>query len=310
VLKITRTSSSARPSHNKLEEIDPATLEQLRDRRPSQVIDDQTPPPSSPSGRKPSITKFHIRDAEIGPDDAAISCDPETCKHHHHRRSSISSTISITCSDEETDETDNMPERSEEHTIPLKPYTVPLFRASWCAELEGDRCAEMSRLLAHPGQKNWVDQMIYHLGRPVYDKELVQLWTTVSRQEMPDREWLRKTREMLTWYTDGASNHEWEEFKEVVGWPGDDNNLLEFTHEGSGRRGSTGDLPSPTMNAIVEEEEDSEPEVKPAVKPKSPSKSSEPESKSESKPEFKPNPLPSNFLDVSALGKKKKNVSR
>lgn len=246
VLTIRRTSTSAQSSFDHPQ----APWEHFRGRLPSQAIDDEPSSPLLPTSRRGSrlsLGKLQLHDNSDSAE-LPLSCDPETCKHHHHRRSSISSTVSITCSEESDDESDLMGEVT--HTINLMPaqfsQLVPLM----------DRPGEMSELLKHRYNQAWVQAVIYQVGKDVYEKEVLPLWTGTSRDTVSDREWLRKSRDLLIPSGDHNSKT-WCTFKNVVGWPGEDKELEEH-HGHHARRNSTGDanFPSPPMNAISEEEEE------------------------------------------------------
>lgn len=143
-------------------------------------------------------------------------------------------------------------EEVTELSIPLSTIDQLHLEGHWTM-LNNERVDEMKFILSRKANHNWISNMIYHLGRPVYESELVPLWTEVTRKEMPDREWLRRTKKVLTFYTGGAPSREWTEFKELVGFWGEDSDL-EHSWEKE-RRASTSEIPSPPMNVIAEEEE-------------------------------------------------------
>jgi len=178
-------------------------------------------------------------------------CDEKHCSNHHHRQSS-SSIVSIKCDKSDEDEA-NAAERLASY---MEPYTsqmlVPLV----------DRPQEMRELLGHRSNKDWASLVRRTFGEKLYKSQCLPLWTETSRRTMPDREWLKRTKDLLTHktrggYTDGRL---WSEFCAMVGW--DESGVEmeeEWTKNGRSRSSQTRSHShdsSPQMNAILEAEDE------------------------------------------------------
>jgi hypothetical protein len=186
--------------------------------------------------------------------------EAEICARHHHRQFS-SSTVSIACSDHE----DVMCSLAIEHdqidsdfdaSIIIEPLApsmlIPLI----------NRPKEVADLLEHNANKPWTKMVQNTLGMEVYEKECLPLWVESGRKAMPDLQWLRRSKQLLTGGgCDGIVDEGlWNEFCGMVGWDCSDISLDEqgmvtrrrascesFKSNGSGK-----------MSSIAEEEEELE----------------------------------------------------
>lgn len=187
-------------------------------------------------------------------------CDENHCSNHHHRQSS-SSTISIKCDRSDEDESNYIADRSEAgeieasiHMEPMAPQMlVPLM----------DRPAEMAELLAHRSNRDWASLVRRTVGDKLYKAHCLPLWTGTDRRSLPDREWLRRSKELLVRKSCGGctDGRLWSEFCAMVGW---DESEIEIEEEWarsysySPRRSTSRESGSPQMKAILEVEDEEE----------------------------------------------------
>lgn len=179
-------------------------------------------------------------------------CDEKHCSNHHHRQSS-SSIVSIKCDKSDEDEA-NAIERLANREIHMEPCApqmlVPLV----------NRRQEMRELLEHRSNKDWASLVRRTFGEKLYKAQCLPLWTETGRRTMPDREWLRRTKDLLTHKTRGGcvDGRLWSEFCAMVGW---DESGIEMEEEwaknGHSRSPRTRSHDSsPQMNAILEAEDE------------------------------------------------------
>jgi len=151
-------------------------------------------------------------------------CDEEVCDRHHHRQS-VSSTVSIFCSERDWGSEDGMDvgllppedEKIETHVAmePMAPtMLIPLV----------DRPDEMRDILHHPANRTWVKLAQRVVGPETYQTECLPLWVETPRHRLPDMEWLRRTKGFLWKKGCGGIGDRrlWNEFCDMVGWnPGE-----------------------------------------------------------------------------------------
>ncbi|RPB05439.1 hypothetical protein L873DRAFT_1825185 [Choiromyces venosus 120613-1] len=189
-------------------------------------------------------------------------CDEKHCSNHHHRQSS-SSTVSIKCDKSDEDEANAIERRLAngeiEATIYMEPCSpqmlVPLV----------DRPQEMRELLEHRSNKDWASLVRRTFGEKLYKAQCLPLWIETDRPSMPDREWLRRSKDLLMRKACGGctDGRLWSEFCAMVGWDESEAEMEEewtrsSSHSHSPRTRSHSHDSSPQMNAIleVEDEED------------------------------------------------------
>ncbi|KAF8252361.1 hypothetical protein K440DRAFT_633653 [Wilcoxina mikolae CBS 423.85] len=195
---------------------------------------------------------------EMGSVSSGVSGD-EICPRHHHRQS-VSSTVSIPCSNRDDDEVLGHMDHFEgeiETSIAMEPIApsmlVPLV----------DRSDEMSELLKHPANESWIHLVQNTIGRDVYENKCISLWTKTDRDQMSDSEWLKMSKKLLSKKGCGGicDNRLWHEFCGMVGW---DSGSVIFEdeddyEESSMRRPSReGLVLSGEMGSIAEELEEEE----------------------------------------------------
>ncbi|CUS14915.1 unnamed protein product [Tuber aestivum] len=185
-------------------------------------------------------------------------CDEKHCSNHHHRQSS-SSIVSIKCDKSDEDEA-NAKERlahgevgATTHMEPCAPQMlVPLV----------DRPREMRELLGHRSNKDWASLVRRTFGEKVYKAQCLPLWTETDRRTMPDREWLRRTKDLLMRKACGGctDGRLWSGFCAMVGWDesgiGMEGGWTKSGHSHSPRTRSHSHDSSPQMNAILEAEDE------------------------------------------------------
>jgi hypothetical protein len=195
-----------------------------------------------------SIPRHHRFD-EPGSED-------EICPRHHHRQS-VTSTVSITCSEGE-EEVDDLPSHLErfegaiESSIAMEPMAptmlVPLV----------DRCAEMKELLEHPANREWTKLVQNTIGVEDYEKKCLPLWTETSREVMPDLEWLMRSKAVLSKKGCGGicDGRLWIEFCGMVGWDaGAPLEEIDALRRRQSRESLVSTGSSGKMSSIAEEEE-------------------------------------------------------
>ncbi|KAA8901372.1 hypothetical protein FN846DRAFT_754029, partial [Sphaerosporella brunnea] len=179
--------------------------------------------------------------------------DDEICHRHHHRQS-ITSTVSITCSDRDEEDLPSHMDHIEgeiESTIAMEPMApsmlVPLV----------DRCEEMQDLLAHLANQAWVKLVQNTISAETYEQKCLRLWTETSREQMPDLEWLMRSKALLSKKGCGGicDGRLWNEFCGMVGWdsgaPLEEIDMLRHRES----RESLDSTSSGKMSSIAEEEE-------------------------------------------------------
>jgi len=187
-------------------------------------------------------------------------CDENHCRNHHHRQSS-SSTISIKCDRSDEDESNYIADRYEAgdieasiHMEPMAPQMlVPLM----------DRPTEMLELLEHRSNRDWASLVRRTVGDKLYKAQCLPLWTETDRRSLPDREWLRRSKELLIRKSCGGctDGRLWSEFCAMVGW---DESEIEMEEEWArsysynSRRSTSRESGSPQMKAILEAEDEEE----------------------------------------------------
>lgn len=140
----------------------------------------------------------------------------EICPRHHHRQS-VSSTVSIPCSNRDDDEVLGHLDHFEgeiETSIALE-----LIAPSMLIPLV-DRSDEMSELLKHPANESWIHLAQNTIGRDIYENKCTPLWTKTNRDQVPDSEWLKTSQKLLTKKGCGGicDGRLWHEFCGMVGW--------------------------------------------------------------------------------------------
>ncbi|CAZ82855.1 unnamed protein product [Tuber melanosporum] len=185
-------------------------------------------------------------------------CDEKHCSNHHHRQSS-SSTISIKCDKSDEDEAsaiERLANGETGATIHMDPYAlqmlVPLV----------DRPQEMRELLERGSNKAWASLVRRTFGEKLYKAQCLPLWTETDRWTMPDREWLRRTKDLLMRKACGGctDGRLWSGFCAMVGWDESEIEMEEGRAKNgrshcSGARSRSHDS-SPQMNAILEVEDE------------------------------------------------------
>jgi hypothetical protein len=229
--------------------------------------------PIHPTGSDESLESAALRHRgnsvgsdENSPDEAVFpgglelsTCSDEICRRHHHRQS-VSSTVSITCSDRDEDDLAGQLDNFDgdiESSIALEPISpnmlVPLV----------DRCGEMADLLAHPANKSWTKLVQNTIGIDAYENKCLSLWTKTERSQMPDLEWLRRSKALLSKKGCGGicDGRIWNEFCGMVGWDAGAPLDEQEPHKGPSARSSRESLVSTSsgkMSSIAEQQEEEE----------------------------------------------------
>jgi hypothetical protein len=192
----------------------------------------------------------HHRQDEPGDEDAV-------CSRHHHRQS-VTSTVSITCSEGDEEGVDDLPSHLErfegaiESSIAMEPMAptmlVPLV----------DRCAEMQELLEHPANREWTKLVQNTIGMEAYEGKCLPLWTQTPREVMPDLEWLMRSKAALSKKGCGGicDGRLWIEFCGMVGWDaGAPLEEIAALRRRQSRESLVSTSSSGKMSSIAEEEE-------------------------------------------------------
>ncbi|PWW71992.1 hypothetical protein C7212DRAFT_229415, partial [Tuber magnatum] len=182
-------------------------------------------------------------------------CDERHCSNHHHRQSS-SSIVSIKCDKSDEDEA-SAKERLANGEIGATKHMEPPQMLVPLA----DRPREMRELLGQRSGKDWACLVRRTFGEKLYKAQCLPLWTETDRPTMPDREWLRQTKDLLMRKTRGGSTDGrlWSEFCAMVGWGEGKIEMEGWAKSGHlcspGTRSCSHDS-SPQMNAILEMEDE------------------------------------------------------
>lgn len=92
-----------------------------------------------------------------------------------------------------------------------------------------DRPEEMKELLENPRNEMWAHRARSVLGKETWEKRCLPLWTGTGRTEMSDREWLKRSKEILVRRGGGGVGDRqlWCEFCAMVGWDVEEETMLE-----------------------------------------------------------------------------------
>ncbi|KAF8539970.1 hypothetical protein BDD12DRAFT_804858 [Trichophaea hybrida] len=176
---------------------------------------------SSSNSSAENMTPHSVEDSlfpgglEMGSVSSGVGGD-EICPRHHHRQS-VSSTISIPCSNHDDDEVlSHMDHFKGEIETSI---AMELMAPSMLVPLV-DRSDEMSELLKHPVNESWIHLVQNTIGRDVYENKCIPLWTKTDRNQMSDSEWLKMSKLLLSKKGCGGicDGRLWHEFCGMVGW--------------------------------------------------------------------------------------------
>ena len=121
-----------------------------------------------------------------------------------------------------------------------------------------NRRMDMKGLLSHPSWSRSLVILKNVIGEEAFDGKLMKLWTETDRKDVPDAEWLWRTKSIIMQAAgDGDRTREWKlwgDFCEMVGFDEEDTSIDRDDIRSEKRSGT----PAETMERVVEEDEEPE----------------------------------------------------
>lgn len=121
-----------------------------------------------------------------------------------------------------------------------------------------NRPMDMKGLLSHPSRSRSLVILKNVIGEEAFDGKLMKLWTETDRKDVPDAEWLWKTKSIIMQAAgDGDRTREWKlwgDFCEMVGFDEEDTSIDRDDSRSEKRSGT----PVEAMERVIEEDEEPE----------------------------------------------------
>lgn len=121
-----------------------------------------------------------------------------------------------------------------------------------------NRPMDMKGLLSHSSWSRSLVILKNVIGEEAFDGKLMKLWTETDRKDVPDAEWLWRTKSIIMQAAgDGDRTREWKlwgDFCEMVGFDEEDTSIDRDDNRNEKRSGT----PAETMERVVEEDEEPE----------------------------------------------------